>query len=276
MLRDRLTKLVTAYGPCVATATIALHSAGGRRVDAQSLEGLRALPPTWSEQAGRAIVATDPFVAAALVAAIAWTALRWHTKRDVPPPMLPALFIALGVISFAKGAIDRPGRDDVLLAGNSLPSGHVAAAVLLGILVVTFVPRRSLIAGSVATAVVAAGALLVVVSTGHRPSDVIVAFMAMEATVAVSQNVRMSPFTYAVAVGWAAASIAPVSGPTAQAAGAVFTVGLTLALSISVIHRAEVGVRQHRARRADALASDMAVDVGATSTSVPKMSPARV
>ncbi len=225
--------------------------AGGRRMDAAALEGFRSLPSEWSAASDSFIRSVDSAASSIAVGVVAFgitivvlvsTVPRFRShERDVAHlKMVWALGAAVLVSFLAKHLIPRPVVDDAVLTGNTLPSGHtvgVVAALALAGFVFTPYSRKGYLLPAL-PAVVVGWSALVLITTGHRTSDVLVAIMIVEVAVAAVSVGEITHITWYVAGGYATSAMV-ISLPFVPS---FLHVTLLSALSLILVAVASVGL----------------------------------
>jgi len=307
----RSSRVAVVVPPAAVTVT-AIWSTAGQTFDASAIAGFGSLPQSWSQDSGRLIRAIDSYLApnspiklavgVVVIGLLVWRALGgsrrplgWSsstisgsTKRQVA---LGAWITGgAAVVVATKQLLVRPQHDDVLLVGNSLPSGHTYAffAVATGVAAIAALwanaPLRLTVEAFAGA--ITAWALLILISTGHRPSDVIVALLIGQAVTAMAAGLAVSRLGLLSAAAWVLSTVLASSlGWTTNNASA--QVG-SAALSLAVVLIAAVGVAETLARAIPSLAgpslgragpplatvSGVAAPVGAVSrySSMPKNS----
>jgi len=146
----------------------------GRRVDVGSFRLLSALTGPLGAEANE-FREVMPFVLAVLVVVLGTLALRRRRWRET----IRSLIFVVASFSIAealKQVLPRPGAEGLTgIFGNSYPSGHVAITLALALVAVILSPsdRWHIWLACATGAVVIGVAWCSVISSAHRPSDVI-------------------------------------------------------------------------------------------------------
>jgi membrane-associated phospholipid phosphatase len=147
-------------------------TAAGQQLDETAMRRVAATADssTWAKLTLLAVSAGSMLLATGLV--VIATALLRGRRHAVIGAV--AAVTVVGVAQLLKLVLDRPGFL-AGVAGNSFPSGHVAAVAGLAVALVIAVPRTSrwLVAVMVAGPPVGVTGLATIVLLWHRPSDVV-------------------------------------------------------------------------------------------------------
>ncbi len=151
---------------------VAVQTRVGQRADEAALAGGRSAPQRAQSGANRLLRFVS--IGSLAAAVIALGALAWLWRRPWLI-VLPAGVVGLSVLAaeaFKLVILHRPDLWPSSLEGNSYPSGHTAIATSLGLSAILIAPRRLRGIVTIAAALFAAGAgILVVTADWHRPSD---------------------------------------------------------------------------------------------------------
>ncbi|WP_454043037.1 phosphatase PAP2 family protein [Cellulosimicrobium sp. Marseille-Q8652] len=157
----------------VGVYALAVRTASGQAADVQGFAQLQAggypvaVAATWTR-------AALPAALALLCLGLGAHALRTRRFRDVVGALAVAV-VPLALSGWLRdGVLSRPDLGDFGYAHNTMPSGHVSAAVGLVVAAVLLWPARTRRgAARVALVVVVLACVASVVGHAHRPSDTI-------------------------------------------------------------------------------------------------------
>ena len=235
-------------------AGTAVLTEGGRALDAAGLEGLRSLPAEWAVDTDRLVRSIDhaatstwatPLVVAFVVGLILHARHRANPARRTlrSVPVAWSIVVAVVIGALAKVALPRPVVDDAILASNSLPSGHTlgfaAVATIVGLWATTQVPAHRVVRALLAAGLVS-WAVVIMVTTGHRPADVVAGLLVVEAAVVWSARIRPSKCSAVVVTGFAALALMPgVDAPAGGAGAALVAACWMVAVAASSVGLAD-------------------------------------
>ncbi|WP_175477195.1 phosphatase PAP2 family protein [Ruania alba] len=125
-------------------------------------------------------IVSIPFVAAALIAAVALAVLQ--RRQSIAVGAVVLLGGANLTTQLLKAVLPRPDLDVTYALGNSLPSGHTTVAASVAATALLIAPHRLrgvvAVAGAVYASLTGLGTL---VGGWHRPSDVVAAYLVVAA-----------------------------------------------------------------------------------------------
>lgn len=232
---------IRAFGPCALVASVALHTASGRRWDQRALESHRALPDDWAKDSGVLLISIDRAALLIVAGLVISTGVWWKRRSAEPGAIVLATALTLGFSLILKRTLAPAVVDDALLTGNTLPSGHAAgaaAAVVIGITMLTDTRLgRTHLDGLAATgsAALTGFLALIVLSTGHRVSDVLVAVLLIEAAVAVARGRATSTVSLTAVSIWLLGAVQPFSGSIVDVAASMLAFICVCLVSVGLL-----------------------------------------
>lgn len=179
-------------GGLVGTATVyalAVQTAVGQRLDNSLMD---AFSVAGADHQRWAAALPNPYLLLGVCAVLALLGLLRGARTSL------AVVVSVSVLMVStqvlKPILPRPHLADQWVMDNSLPSGHTGAAAAVGVALLLVLPRLlTPLAATIAVGLTTYMAMVVVMLSYHRPSDVIASVLLAVASLGVGLRVRGRP-----------------------------------------------------------------------------------